>query len=316
MQTTSIPPKNNISLRFEEYIKERRFCVLLSPTTVRGYAAVFILFLKLMPEVSDLDLLTTDLLVEFFRRLEIRERKVGKCFLKTGVKSSTIKTYWSKLNSFFEWLYQKKLIVANPLKNVKPPQLTYDDARALSKDDIRKLYAAITLHSPNSLILRRDTAMVSLLIFCGLRLGEFISVEVGEIDLDKRLLTVRGNASKSKKTRYIPLHPTLILHLRDYFAERKKRNYKTQYLIVSSSSDKGLSKHGLKNWVKSLGGKAGVKFHLHQFRHAFACNLALKDVNAVKIQKLLGHSSLDMTMTYLRSIGTEDMQEDIHKISF
>jgi integrase len=268
-----------------------------------------------MPEITEPKSLDTEMLTEFFMRLQTRERIVGINTRKTGVKNSTIKTYWSKLNAYFEWLLKKNFIQNNPLNGIKPPEPQYEDQRALKDEDVRKLYSAVTLHSQNTLVLRRDTAMISLLLFCGLRLGEFISLEVRDIDFEKQLLTVRGQTSKSKRTRYIPIHPTLLFHLRDYITERNRRRYTTHYLIVSVSCDQGLSRHGLKHWVKSLNKKSGVQFHLHRFRHSFACNLAKKDVNAVKIQKLLGHNSLNMTMTYLRSIATEDLKNEINRLS-
>lgn len=300
---------------FDEFIFECTFSSRLSSETARGYKAVFRLFSDIMPEVTDAKFLTSEMLTEFFKRLHVRQRMVGKDTLKTGIKNSTVKTYWSKLNSFFEWLHKKELIEQNPLKKIKPPQPLYEDIRALEENDVRKIYSAITLRAQNTIELRRDTAMTSLLLFCGLRLGEFISIEVRDIDFERRLLTVRGQTSKSKRTRYIPVHPTLLFHLRDYITERNRRKYKAHHLIVSTKNDTGLTRHGLKHWVKSLNEKSGVKFHLHQFRHTFACNLAKKDVNAIKIQKLLGHNSLNMTMTYLRSIGTEDLQDDINKLS-
>ena len=307
--------EKNLQQLFDDYVKECQFSSRLSSETVRGYTEVFNLFITTMPEISDSKSLTTEMLTEFFKRLQTRARKIGINTIKIGVKSSTIKTYWSKLNCFFEWLVRKALILENPLKGIKPPEQEYEYQRALGDDDVRKLYSAVTLHSHNALILRRDTAMISLLLFCGLRLGEFISLEVKDIDFYKQLLTVRGVTSKSHKTRYIPMHPTLIFHLRDYIDERNRRKYTAFNLIVSTTSDKCLSRHGLKNWVKGLSKKSGVKFHLHSLRHSFACNLAKKDVNAIKIQKLLGHSSLDMTMTYLRSIEAENLQNEINRLS-
>ncbi len=308
--------EKNLQLLFDEYIRECQFSSRLRPETVRGYKEVFRLFVSIMPEITEVKFLTTEMLTEFFMRLQTRQRVDKKNTVKTGVKNSTIKTYWSKLNAFIEWLHRKTLIPENPLKRIKPPEIIYEDHRTLENEDVRKLYSAITLHSKSTLVLRRDTAMVSLLLFCGLRLGEFISLEVTDIDFEKQLLTVRGQTSKSKRTRYIPIHPTLIFHLRDYISERNKQKFTTQYLIVSVGGNRGLSRHGLKHWVKTLSIKSGVKFHVHRFRHSFACNLARKDVNAVKIQKLLGHSSLNMTMTYLRSISTEELSNEINRLSF
>ncbi len=305
---------NKLATRFGEYINERKYCSHLCAETIRGYIAVFNLFLKVMPEVSGIEFLTPEMLVEFFRRIETRERIVGRNTIKTGVKTSTIKTQWSKLNTFFSWLETKGHIRENPLKDIRPPHPRYDDPRSLTDSEIHKMYSAITLHSSNSLMLRRDTMMLSLLLYCGLRKGEFVSLHVRNIDIEKREITIRSETSKSKNIRVLKLHPTLILHLRDYFKERNFRGLKTECLIVANREDKGLTTEGLKHWVKTLSIKSGVKFHLHRFRHTFACKLAEADVHPFKIQKMMGHTSLTMTLKYVRSMRTESMEDDIRKI--
>ncbi|MBL7684288.1 MAG: site-specific integrase [Flavipsychrobacter sp.] len=306
--------EKNLNQLFEEYTKECQFSSQLSSETIKGYKAVFQLFQMLVPEIATADLLSTEMVTEFFKRLQTRERKVGRT-IKIGVKISSIKTYWSKLHAFFEWLTIKSIIPKNPLLGIRPPQPAYNDIKALNENEVKKLYAAVSLHSKSQFILRRDTLMLSMLQFTGMRLGEFISLELWDIDIERQLLTVRSTTSKSKRLRLIPIHPTLLFHLKDYISERNKRKYTTPYLLASANGDRVLSRPGLKHWVDNLGHRAGVKFHLHQFRHSFAVNLAIKNVNAVKIQKLLGHSSLNMTMTYLRSIETDELQSDIQKLS-
>lgn len=299
----------------EEFISECQFSRRLRPETLRGYKSVFRMFLLVMPEVTDVDSLTPDMMKEFFKRIETRKRKLGKNLIKSGVRDSTIKTYWNKLNCFFDWLLTNNNISRNPLENIRPPEPVYDNSLALENCDIEKIFAAITLHSQNVFMLRRDLLMVNLLLFCGLRKGEFISLQVRDIDLDKGMLTVRGETSKSKKTRHIPIHRTLMLHLQEYVTERNKHKFKTSYLIVSSNGDHRLTVHGLKHWVKRLNESSGVRFHLHRFRHTFACNLATANVGLIKIQKLMGHTDPKMTATYLRSISTEDLRDDIDKLS-
>ena len=276
----------------------------------------FKLFLKVMPEVSDKESLTPDILNDFFKRIEIRQRTVGRDTLKTGVKASTIKTQWSKLNVFFTWLCKKGHLDRNPLENIKPPSVSYDDFLRLEDQDINKIYSAIARRSLNLLMLRRDTFMVSVLLFCGLRKGEFISLRVNDVDIEKKEITIRKETSKSGRSRVLPMHQTLVMHLKDYLRERNILGLKTEWLIVSNRGDRGLSREGLKHWVKNLEEKSGVKFHLHRFRHTFACKLDEANVSAFKIQKLLGHSSILMTMRYVRSMKTEDLGGDIGKISF
>lgn len=300
---------------FDDYINECQYSRCLRPQTIIGYTAVFSHFSAIMPEVADSRDLTDTMLNEFFKRIKTRKRVIGKNTLKVGLEDSTVKTYSLKLNAFFVWLVQRKLLAENPLDHIKVRHPEYKDKRALEADEVNKIFASITLHSQNTLILRRDTAMVALLFFCGLRLGEFISLQVSDIEFENRLLMVRCKTSKSRRTRYVPIHPTALFHIQEYIKERNRKGYKTPQLFVSSVEDKGLSRDGLRQWVKRLSKQSGIKFHLHRFRHSFACNLAKKNVNLVKIQRLMGHADPRMTATYLRSITIEDCRDDINKLS-
>ncbi len=308
--------ENDLRKLFNEFEDVMQYSTRLSPETLRGYRAVFNLFLKIMPEISTLKFLSTEMLIEFFKRIQTRTRIVGKNKIKKGVKNSTIKTQWSKLNVFFNWLEKKGCISVNPLNDIRPPSVKYDDFRKIEDSDIQKIYSAIVLKSSNSFIRRRDTMMVSLLLFLGIRKGEFISLRVSDFNKDRAVMTIRGETSKSKITRKLKIHPTLLLHIQEYFEAREALGLRTECLIASNKGDKGLSRQGLKHWTNALIKKSGVKLHLHMFRHTFACKLDENNVSAFKIQKLLGHTSILMTMKYIRSMRTESMGEDIDKLSF
>ena len=83
----------NLEQLFQEYISECEFGRKSRPETLRGYIQTFTVFRKLMPELS-LDQITSSTVVKFFRILQERKRVVGKGIVKTGVKKSTIATYW------------------------------------------------------------------------------------------------------------------------------------------------------------------------------------------------------------------------------
>lgn len=307
VETYLVDTRNNLNILFGSFTDESTYSRKLSPKTVKGYMFAFKRFKDLMPEVQTTEFLTSAMVTEFFKRLHIG---------RPEIKDSTTRSYWNKINPFFVWLVANKKMPFNPLESLVPPTVRYEDVRALTGTDIRKLYSAIVLHSRNVLLSRRDTAMLSMLVFCGIRLNEFVSLETSHLDLFNKVVTVYGRTSKSRKTRTIPMHPTLYFHLQEYLAERKKHRYSTELLFVSKNRDGGITKDGLKHWVNRLKRLTGVNCYVHRFRHTFACNLALNNVHAVKIQKLLGHSSLEMTMTYLRSIHTEDLKDDIQKLSF
>jgi integrase len=307
--------ENDLHKLFEQYVDGCHYTARLRPDTIRGYRAVFALFLKVMPEVTNTNCLAPEMLREFFKRIENRVRPVGKTF-KKGVKNSTIRTQYAKLNVFFQWLYIKGFINQNPLAGIKPPQVRYDDFKRLKDEEVARIYAAIVQYSITPFMLRRDTLIVSILLFCGIRKGELAGLRVGDIDVASNQITIRAETSKSKRTKTLKMHPTLVMHMKDYLKERKALNFKTECLITSIKSDTGLTPHGFKHWTTRLIKNSGVRFHLHQFRHTFATKLAEANVQVIKIQKLLGHADISMTMRYLRSVEPENMEEDIRKLSF
>ncbi|OGF80999.1 hypothetical protein A2930_00060 [Candidatus Giovannonibacteria bacterium RIFCSPLOWO2_01_FULL_45_34] len=270
-----------------------------------------------MPDVVSADLLSPEIMTKFFKTLQTRVRFVGygnNRVEKVGVKASTIKTYWSKLHSFFEWLHNRGHIEINPLVRLKAPEVEYNDKKALSGEEFHQLIAAAMSQS-NILLCKRDLAMIFILYFCGLRKGELLGMRMADVDMIRFVITVRGETSKSKRDRLLPIHRKLAMHLEDYLKERIKLKYKTEKLFVASNGDHGLTTHGLKHWVKRLSGLSGVKFHLHQLRHTFACNMARTGSGVIVLQRLMGHTDPRMTQRYLRSLTVEDLRGDIDKLT-
>ena len=104
---------------YEDYIEYCRFYRRLREQTLKNYLTQLKVFFELMPEVCSPGDLTTKNIVEFFRRLEVRKRKAGRNTIVTGVKKSTIESYWNKLNPFFEWLVVQGELEGNPLRKLR-----------------------------------------------------------------------------------------------------------------------------------------------------------------------------------------------------
>lgn len=316
MKETKITNQNanidRLEKLFNQFIFECRYMKRLRPATLHGYKEPFVLFKKLCnPTINSL---TTEIMTNFFSVIQTRTRIVGKGIEKIGVKTSTIATYARKLNIFFEWLVREKHIIENPIKKLPKYRPVYDDMKALRKGDIECIRTAIENRSTSLLQKKRDRAMISTLLFCGIRKGELLGLQVTDINLERMTLTVRGETSKSKRTKTLPINTILAMDLEDYLEQRKK--YKTPQLFVSLNTDRGISADGLKHWVERLKKLSGVKFHLHQFRHTFASNLGSMGISAIQLLKLLGHTDLRMTQVYIRSITAEDLRPVVNSLTF
>ncbi|WP_082113234.1 tyrosine-type recombinase/integrase [Kordia jejudonensis] len=302
---------------FQEYLSACRYTKQLSSKTIKSYGEVFSTFQKIMPEIKELSDLHPQMLQEFFKRISIRKRIVGKKTV-VGIRPSTIRTYYNKLLIFIRWLEHYNYIKEElSPKIIKPPMPVYEDERALTDEEIAKIIASITLYSrKNDFIYARDLVIISLLIYTGIRRGELLALRIGDIDFQTNTLFINGATSKSKKSRYIPIHFSLLTQLKTYLKEREKRKTKCEMLIVSSKSDTPYTVYGLKCWVKKYVKLSGVRFHLHRFRHTFACKLAKQNADIISIMNVMGHSTTRMTEQYLRSIKAENSRSFIEKMTF
>lgn len=309
---------NELQLLFKIYLSECQYTKRLSLHTIKGYQEVFNTFQKIVPEIRNAQDLNPNVLSEFFHRLGTRKRKVGK-LSKIGIKPSTTSTYFNKLMAFFRWLESKEYIPSDSIskKIVRPPAPVYGDIKALSDIEVAKIISSITLNElDNTFIYKRDLAMTSTFLYSGIRKGELLALRVSDLDFDRSTIFISHVTSKSKVDRHIPMHPTLRIHLRAYLYQRKEETSTCEYLFISSQNNTPLTEHGLKHWVKKYKKLSGVNFHVHRFRHTFACSLARTGVDITSIMKLLGHTSLRMTERYLRSIQSEDARGFIEKMSF
>ena len=297
---------------FDQYLSECEYTKRLSSHTMSSYRDVMKNFLNVMPEVTTPLDLHPYVIHEFFKRLGKRAKRNDK-----ELKVSTIRTYFNKLNVFFNWLEINDIIEKDSLtsKIIKPPNPRYHDAKALSEPQVAKIMATIALRNmDNDCLLKRDLAMIKTLLYTGVRKGELLGLRIQDVDFMQKTLFINRDTSKSKKSRCIPLHYSLLTALKFYLKTREQQNIISEYLFVSIKRNTPLTRQGMKYWVKKYKRLSGINFHLHQFRHTFACNLAIQGTNIISIKNLLGHSTTQMTERYLRSIKTEDARSHIDSL--
>lgn len=305
--------RKTIDELFKDYLIEAEFVRKAREETLRGYRQGYATFRTLMPNVT-IENLDANTIVEFFKILQNRKRVLGNGKIKSGIMKSTARTYWSKLHNFFSWLELNNHIKENPFRKMRRPTVVYDDIKYLKRETIEKIFGI--LHNPktiNMLIYKRNLTIFYILLYCGLRREELLLLKLRDIDLERKVITIRAENSKIPRTRHIPLHSQVILCLHDYLKERK--DYTNPFLFVGRSNDQPLSLHGLISIVQVLKKKAKVNFHLHQFRHTFAMNFLKTSNNIVKLKQLMGHSDIRMTLVYVRCLPTQEMRADIEAMS-
>jgi integrase len=156
--------------------------------------------------------------------------------------------------------------------------------------------------------------LVGLLAVTGMRVGEAISLDLGDADLDNGVLTVRNG--KHGKSRLVPLHGTAVRELRDYLKVRDRffpGDARTTAVLISPAGTRLLYCNVHATW-KKLASAAGLaprsgscRPRIHDLRHSFAVRTMLdayesgRDGQATlaALSTYLGHADPRATYWYL-----------------
>lgn len=157
----------------------------------------------------------------------------------------------------------------------------------------------------------RSWVIVNLLVNSGLRAGSIRNIQNRDVDLDNSIISLRH--TKTNKVQVLPLCSAMVTILREYMKRRKGEG--TDYLFCTDYGEK-LTENGLRCSIADYNRRRGVaKTSIHLFRHTFARKYLVDcGGNAFTLQKLLGHSTLDMTKHYC-SIFNQDLVKNYDDFS-
>jgi site-specific recombinase XerD len=113
----------------------------------------------------------------------------------------TLHGYARALRAFFNWLVNEEYLDKNPLARLRPPKLEKRYKEILSVGEIERLLAEL---NQRTFLRARIYAMVAVLYDSGLRAGELVQLDIGDVDWSAYHLRVMG---KGKKERLVPFSP-------------------------------------------------------------------------------------------------------------
>jgi integrase len=161
-------------------------------------------------------------------------------------------------------------------------------------DEYERLVAAANGEHPNAQLI------VLLGGEAGLRCGEIMALEWGDVDLGKRQLRVQRSdwkgyvtTTKGGRVRYVPLTIRLAAALR---AHRHLRGAR----VLTRLDGSPLTQKIVQDYVRRSARRAGIdRSGVHRLRHSFCSHLAMRGAPGRAIQELAGHSDLTTTQRYM-----------------
>jgi integrase/recombinase XerD len=211
-----------------------------------------------------------------------------------------------------------------PPIQIQTPRSPEAEIATFSDDEIAALHKVVKTENV------RDFAIFMLLCDTGIRANELCSLRVDDVRLERAELVVQGDIAKTKKSRTLTLTES-IGPLRRYLSQRpdvptdkvflsfcstpvyaggqgKKGRMQTGKLPWSQGS---LSTGGLRQLVRKWGKLANIseaRCSPHTFRHFFALGFLRAGGDVFSLQKILGHSKIEMTMRYVRLVDIDIKQ--------
>jgi integrase/recombinase XerD len=258
---------------FEQFIRERIYLHNVTQSTVEWYRQS----LRWLGTESP----SQDELQDAVMRMRERGRKATGC--NCAIRA---------INAYLRWS-------GSPLKipQLKEPQLVLP---TFTPQQIRTLIS----WKPAGFCEHRLHVLVLILLDTGSRISEALALRTRDIDMDNLLVTLDG---KGRKQRVVPFSFELRRQLFRYIREQGR---KPDSLLLPSRAETMLNRRDTLRDVKLLCKRLGFTpppRTLHAFRHTFAVNYIRRGGSVFHLQKVLGHSSLEMTRRYA-NMQTEDLQ--------
>ena len=293
------PPTN------ERLIAGYQLCASTEGKSPRSIEAVtssityFRRFLATRPENIDLIDATRQEIRGFIAYLQQAKCFSGHRFTPEQDKhlsGHTINCYARSLRIFYSWLVSEGFIETNPYDGVKIPPPPVKVVPTFSSIQISQLLNVIDKKNATGY---RDYAIILTFLDTAIRLSELCSLKVENLHLEEGYGIVQG---KGNKERVFPIGKQLQRVLWSYIERYRPEPVIPKFTSVFLNRDGNLLKGKMVETMMKRHGKraklTGVRCSPHTLRHTAAISFLRNGGDLFSLQRILGHSSLEMTRRY------------------
>jgi integrase/recombinase XerD len=263
----------------------------LSRNTLEAYRGDLLQFGRFLDEraVSAIDASAADV-GDFLTRLATGDAE------HRPASPATIHRKSACLRSFYRHLRRDGLRESDPTASLSAPRRGRKLPQVLTRGEVDRLLSQPRGTDPQAL---RDRALLELLYACGLRASEAIGLELGDVDVEERVLRARGKGSKE---RLVPIGQAAVRALRPYLERGRPALVKGRlelHLFVNFRGGQ-LTRQGLYKIVRRHATTAGLADRMspHTLRHTFATHLLAGGCDLRSVQEMLGHADVSTTQLY------------------
>jgi integrase/recombinase XerD len=272
----------------------------LSPNTISAYRNDLLQFAEYLRAEAErqggrdfaVSTIDRDLITTYF--LHLRDR---------GYSAASIARKTAALRSFFQYLRRTGEVASDPTQGIGSPEVKKPLPRTVEDDHVNALMTFLALRGTPEGI--RDHAMLRLLSATGMRVGELVMVDVGDVDFDESRVRVVGRGNRE---RTLPLDVSTLGSVRLYLDQARPyltRNAPAETALVVNQRGLRLTRQGFWLIMKGLVREAGLPAIMtpHMLRHSFATHQIGEGLGLEELRQLLGHASIATTQIYTQLVA-------------
>jgi integrase len=209
-------------------------------------------------------------------------------------RPATINRYLTLLGHMFNWAVGREYLERSPFRRGNQALIQHEQEdnlrhRRLSPDEEKALFAKSADHLKPLMIMALDA---------GLRRGEMLSLTWGDVDVRPGWLRLRGETTKSGKTRWVPISTMRLRGVLDFLGTGSDGQRMPSESAIFINAE-GEPMRDFRNAWRGALKRADIKdLRWHDLRHEYASRLVERGSPLSQVRDLLGHASITTTERY------------------
>ncbi len=213
----------------------------------------------------------------------------------------------SALRGFHRFLARTQQAHGDPAQHIKRPSVARPLPKAISCEQMERLLGGVVGEGP---VVLRDRALLELGYASGLRVSELVGLDLGDLDVEERLVRVVGKGNRERIAPFgRPAQEALLQWLgpggRPTLLAPKARG--SEQAVFLNAKGRRLTRQGIWMIIAKRAEAVGLQVSPHVLRHSCATHLLEGGADIRVVQELLGHASISTTQIYTK-VTTEHLR--------
>ncbi|NMD69616.1 tyrosine-type recombinase/integrase [Bacillus sp. DNRA2] len=264
----------------------------LASRTINDYYTNFDYFKEFIGEDLSVDVITTELFRDFVGYM-LHEKELSPVTANVRIRT---------LRAFIRFCYTEGYIDIPIHENFKPVKTPEDTLESFTPAEIKKLLSVIDDELYTGF---RDKVIIFVFLDTLVRISELVAIKRCNVDLKGGFIQLEAGETKTRKARTVPLSFKTIKLLSEYMKETE--DFEAEHLFLTYDGHQ-INDATVRINLRDFGRKAGItrkRVSPHTFRHTGALFYVMNGGDPFSLQKILGHSHMNMVRKYIQMTDTD-----------